>query len=276
MTKQEAVFLWIAVWIYGLSFISFLYGLSFKKKRVLEWGFYLAIAGFIPHNGSMAIRWVAVGHPPVMRAYENSMLASWFVLALFFLIRRWHRSITAIGAAIMPVVILMIGKGVMGRPLYLEPMSPPFKSNWMWLHVFFAWSAYGAFCIAAALGVIYLLKEKAETQGRVVDFYEKLPGLKVLNELILRTIIFGFISLTVEIGAGALWAYNLWGRYWGWDPIETWSLITWLVYGVDIHLGVTLGWRGRRMALLVIISLISIFITFGGIGYIGGVHTTLL
>lgn len=275
MTNNEAIFLWIAVWLYGISFLLFLFGLIFKKDRVLEWGWYLALAGFVPHNISMATRWIIIGHPPVMRSYENSMLSAWFVLALFFLIRRWQRSIAVVGVFLMPVVLLMIGRGVMGGP-YLEPMSPPFKSNWLWLHVFFAWSAYGAFCVATGLGVIYLLKEGAENRGSVADFYKRLPELNVLNDLILRTIIFGFISLTVEIGAGALWAYNLWGRYWGWDPIETWSLITWLLYGIVIHLGVTLGWNGRRMAWLAILSLISVFVTFGGIGYFTSVHTTLL
>lgn len=275
MTNLEAIFMWIAVWHYGVSFLLFLFGVVFKREAVFKWGWYLAIAGFISQNISMAIRWVVVGHPPVMRTYENSMLSSWFVLLLFFVLRSWHKKVIAAGVAIMPVVLLMIGKGVMSRP-YLEPMSPPFKSNWLWLHVFFAWSAYGAFCIAAGLGVIYLLKERAEASGRILDFYMKLPDMRVLNDLILRTIIFGFISLTVEVGAGALWAYNLWGRYWGWDPIETWSLITWLVYGVVIHLGVTLGWKGRRMAILAILSLISVFVTFGGIGYFTSVHTTLL
>lgn len=275
MSSSEAIFLWIAVWFYGISFLSFLLGTVFKKERAIDWGWNLAIAGFSSHNISLLVRWVIVGHPPVMRTYENSMLASWFVLAIFFLIRSWYRKTGVIGVAVMPVVLMMIGKGAMSNP-YHEPMAPPYQSNWMWLHVFFAWSAYGAFCISAGLGIIYLLKERVESRGKASIFFERLPDIRILNDLILRIIVFGFISLTVEIGAGALWAYGLWGRYWGWDPIETWSLITWLIYGIVIHLGVTLGWKGRRMALLAILSLVSVFVTFGGIGYFRGIHTTLL
>lgn len=275
MLNSEAIFIWIAVWLYGMSFLSFLFGLSFRKDGAIRWGWYLSIAGFIFQNVSMAVRWIIVGHPPVMRTYENSVLASWFTLSLFILMRYWHKKAIAIGVAVLPVVLLMLGKGLMSDPIH-EPLSPPYQSNWLWLHVFFAWSAYGAFCSAAGLGMIYLFRERAEKKGSISPFYEKLPNLRVLNDLFLKVVFFGFIALTVEIAAGALWAYKLWGRYWGWDPIETWSLVTWLIYGTVIHLGVTLGWKGGKMAWLVIISLLSVFITFGGIGYFAGVHTPIL
>lgn len=275
MTTYEAIFIWTALYFYVASFLSFLWGFVFKKEGAISWGWRLVLTGFAFQNVSMAIRWIATGHAPVMRDYENSTLGAWFIIALYMMLRRWHRKMEAIGIAIVPVVLLMIGNGIMSRPA-LEPLSPPFKSNWLVFHVFFAWVAYGAFCIAAALGVLYLLKDKAMSKGKVVPFYERFPDLNVLNDLILKTIIFGFITLTVEAGAGAIWAYGLWGRYWGWDPIETWSLITWLTYGTYIHLGVTLGWKGKRMAWLAIFALLFEFITFGGIGYLGGVHTPIL
>lgn len=275
MTDTEAVFFWTAIWFYGASFLLFLYGVVFKKDRGVRLGRHLALLGVIPHTISMGARWGVTGHPPVMRVYENSMLSAWFIVMLFMLLRRWHRKTEIIGVAVMPIVLLMLGNGVMSGP-YHEPLSPPFKSNWLWLHVFFAWIAYAAFSIAAGFGAIYLLKARAEYRGKAIDFYERLPDIDALNDLMLRTIIFGFVALTIEIGAGAIWAYDLWGRYWGWDPIETWSLITWLIYATDIHLGVTLGWKGSRMAWLTILSLISLFITFGGIGYMTGIHTVIL
>lgn len=275
MTTYEAIFIWIALYFYLSSFLSFLWGFVFKKEKAMTWGWRLAVIGFLPQNVSMIIRWVVTGHAPVMRVYENSTLGAWFIIIIYMLLRRWHRKMEAIGVAIIPVVLLMIGNGIFSKP-YLEPMSPPFKSNWLIFHIFFAWVAYGAFCVASALGVLYLLKERAESKGREVAFYERFPGLSALNDLILKTAIFGFITLTVEIGAGAIWAYELWGRYWGWDPVETWSLITWLVYAIYIHLGVTLGWKGRRMALLAILALLIVFITFGGIGFIGGIHAPIL
>lgn len=275
MTKAEAVFLWMAIWVYGFSFLSFLFGVVFKKDGWLKYGWYIAVVGFIIQTVSIGVRWGAIGHPPVMREYENSMLGSWFIMVLFMTIRGWQRRMEILGVFILPVVLLMMGNGAMTNPV-LEPLSPPYKSNWLWFHVFFAWVSYGAFCIGAGMGVLYLLKERSVKKGLAGWFYSRLPEQPVINEIMLKVIIFGFLALTVEIGAGAIWAYGLWGRYWGWDPIETWSLLTWLVYGTYIHLGVTLGWKGRRMAWLSILALLFEFITFGGIGYLGGVHTTIL
>ena len=170
---------------------------------------------------------------------------------------------------------MMIGNAVLGNPVH-QPLSPPYKSNWLWLHILFAWVAYGAFCVAAGLALVYLLKMRKTDKESEPAFYERLPALGVLEDLILKLIIFGFIALTVQIGAGALWAYSLWGRYWGWDPIETWSLITWLIYGIYIHLAVTLGWNGKKMAWLAIASLLSLFITYGGIGYMASVHMPMM
>lgn len=284
MTNTEAVFFWIAVWIYGVSFISFLCGTVFKSEKWIRSGWYLALGGFFFQNLSMAARWIATGHPPVMGAFENSMLGGWFIMLLFIALRSWHNKMVIAGTVIVPAIVLMIGNGVMGDPVHI-PLSPPYKSNWLWLHVFFAWVAYGAFTIGAGLGLFYLLKErrvkkkdlrlKTEDEGRR-SFYDRLPDVDIINDIILKVIIVGFVALTVEIGAGAIWAYGLWGRYWGWDPIETWSLITWLTYGTYIHLGVTLGWKGRRMAWLAIFALLSEFVTFGGIGYLGGIHTPIL
>lgn len=272
MTYTEAVFIWIAVWFYGMSFLSFLYGFAFKNEGAGRWGWYIAAAGFVPQTVSMGVRWGVTGHPPVMREYEIALLGSWLILIVFGFMRRRHRRLEIIGVAIMPIMLMMIGKGLLMKP-YLEPLAPQFKSNWLWLHILFGWAAYGAFCVASGLGIIYLLKERAEKRGKALDFYGRLPALGIINDLMLRNVIFGFIGLTVEVGAGAIWAHQLWGRYWGWDPIETWSLITWLVYGAYIHLGISLGWKGRRMAWLAIISIISLFITYGGIGYVSGIHT---
>ena len=276
MTNIEAIFFWIAIWIYGLGFFSFLYGAVFRRDRGLRSGWYLTITGLSMQTVSMGTRWAATGHPPVMGVYENSMLGGWFIVALFLSIRLWNQRLEVAGVGILPIVLLMMGRGIMGDPV-LQPLSPPYRSNWLWFHIFFAWVAYGAFCAGASLGAIYILKERWIKKGhKKGGIFEKLPGLDIFNDITLKVIIFGFIALTVEIGAGAIWAYGLWGRYWGWDPVETWSLITWLAYGTYIHLGVTLGWKGRRMAWLAILALIFVFITFGGIGFIGGIHTPIL
>ncbi len=271
MTNLDAIFLWLSIWFYGFSFVSYLFGLIFKKDRAVSWGWNLAVLAFSAHTLSIIARWWITGHPPVKTTYENSMLGGWFIAAPFVFVRSWKKGFDVVGVVVVPAVVLMIGHGAMTSPV-IEPLSPPYKSNWLWFHIFFAWIAYGAFFVGAGLGALYLLKEKKGDSG----FFGRLPSIEDIDDTTLKVIMFGFICLTVEIGAGAIWAYGLWGRYWGWDPIEVWSLITWLVYGTYIHLGATLGWKGRRMAWLVIFALIFVYISFGGIGYLGGIHTTIL
>ena len=98
--------------------------------------------------------------------------------------------------------------------------------------------------------------------------------LKRLDELMFRSTAFGFITDTVMIAAGSIWAKDLWGSYWSWDPVETWSLLSWLVYGVSLHLRITLGWRGRRLAWLLVFAIIGVLISFWGVNLVmeGSAH----
>jgi ABC-type transport system involved in cytochrome c biogenesis permease subunit len=112
------------------------------------------------------------------------------------------------------------------------------------------------------------MKKKSADSGVVNPSYEKFPSLDRLDELIFRYVIFGFITDTIMIGAGAIWAKDLWGSYWSWDPVETWSLVSWLIYGITIHLRVTFGWRESRLAWLAIIALSSVIISFFGVTFV--------
>jgi ABC-type transport system involved in cytochrome c biogenesis permease subunit len=125
------------------------------------------------------------------------------------------------------------------------------------------------------VAVLQLLKIKS-SGDRGGGLLSRLPGAETLEDLTFRIICFGFVSLAVEMGAGAIWAYKLWGRYWAWDPMETWTLISWLTYALYLHLKVTMGWRGARMAWLAIIAFVFILIAFGGMAMMMGLHAPLL
>ena len=155
-----------------------------------------------------------------------------------------------------------------------EPLTPNFKSWWLWVHVVFAWFAYGSFAVSSGLGVVYILKNRAkDVETRLWGLF---PEVDLLDDIILRFVSFGFIAQTMMLISGSIWANSLWGSYWSWDPLETWSLVTWLTYGVIIHFRLTLGWKGNRIAWLVIAALLTEIITFYGIGLITTVHTPLL
>jgi ABC-type transport system involved in cytochrome c biogenesis permease subunit len=147
---------------------------------------------------------------------------------------------------------------------YAFPLSRPFGD------VLFAWFAFGAYVTAFAAGVMYLLKGWGKK-----GILSRLPELKLLDELSFRLILFGFFAEAIMIASGAIWAHSLWGRYWGWDPVETWSLVSWLAYGLNLHLRVSLGWRGKKAAWLAIGSLFGVIFLYFGMGFVSKLHTSV-
>ena len=119
-----------------------------------------------------------------------------------------------------------------------------------------------------AAGVLFLLKKKDEAAPVRNESYDRFPSLGRLDELIFRYVVFGFITDTIMICAGAIWAKDLWGSYWNWDPVETWSLISWLTYGITIHLRVTFGWREKKLAWLAVAALSTVIICFFGVNLV--------
>ncbi len=127
----------------------------------------------------------------------------------------------------------------------------------------FAKLCYGAFVAAFALAIVYLLRERG-LSNRLGEVLEKLPRQEYIDDLTFKFVGIGFIFLGIMIAAGAIWANDAWGRYWAWDPIETWSLIAWLIYAAVLHARLTLGWKGRRFAWAAVLALpIVVFALIG-------------
>ena len=267
MSQYEIVFIWLAIGLYAVAFSLFLMGLVFKKERLTAVGFYLSVAGFLAHTGGIAVRWAATGHLPVMQTYENSITGTWFVVLTYYIIRYAFPPAKPFGVGVFPLVLLLLGNGIQAGAV-LQPLEPPYRSKWLYVHVLFAWFAFGSYVTAFADGIMYLLKSKSNK-----GILGRLPELKLLEELSLRLILFGFFAQAIMIGSGAIWARSLWGRYWGWDPVETWSLISWLGYGLNLHLRLTYGWQGKKAAWLAIGSLFGVVFLFFGIGFISPSHT---
>ena len=178
-----------------------------------------------------------------------------------------NKELQGLAIATLPLVIIMMGYGYLQNP-GLTPKAASLKTIWLFIHVYFAWCAFGAYTLAMAAGALFLLKTKDAKQPVRNPTYEKFPSVEKLDELIFRYVVFGFITDTIMIAAGAIWAKDLWGSYWSWDPVETWSLISWFTYGVTIHLRVTMGWKERRLAWLVIAALSTVIISFFGVTFV--------
>lgn len=266
----EGIFLWSGIFLYPISFLTHLSGLIFKKGRQ-ELGWWIFILAFVAQSSSMATRWIVSGHLPVMGGYEHYQWGSWCVGLTFLVDGSVYPRLRPLGLIASAVILIMLGLGIR-MPREIVPLSPPYQSNWLWVHVGFAWFAWGSFVIAAGIGLVYLLKD----YFRESRFLARFPELKILDELMLKFVLFGFICQSLMVVSGSIWAHQLWGRYWGWDPIETWSLICWLVYGVFIHLRLMFGWKGKKAAGMVILALITAVIYFWGVGFISASHTPLM
>lgn len=267
MAPLETVFFWLAMALYAIVSMGYIYSFVFRNEGILKRLFLILTAGFLFHTSAIIARYFAQGTMPWAGDYENALMAGWFIV-LFNLYIGWrHKSLQFISVGLVPLVLLLMGFGVMRNPV-LSPKAASLKSFWLYIHVYFAWFAFGAFALAFGTGILYILKDRDSKKENKNIFYEKIPPLERLDELIFRFIVFGFITDAIMIASGSIWAKDLWGSYWSWDPVETWSLISWLMYGVIIHLRVTLGWRGKRIAWLAIFAILGMIITFFGVTFV--------
>jgi cytochrome c-type biogenesis protein CcsB len=250
--------MWAAVTLYTLGAISFIFGAVFKWEKVVRAALWISLAGLVPHAVAITIRWVQTGHAPYLGFYE--VVSSYAFAAVVALgILAWIRpSMRIAGIAIMPIAVLMIG-GAMLAPKSPLAMTPTLASYWLTIHVTFAKLSYSSFIAAFAIAVVYLIRERRS--GVLVN----LPEQTVLDDLTFRFVAVGFIFLSVMIVAGAIWANEAWGRYWAWDPIETWSLISWIVYAAYLHTRLTLGWKGEKSAWFAVVALPFMLFTLVGV-----------
>lgn len=272
----EIVLMWAALTGYVAATALFVFGVTFTKERLVRGAMTTATAGLVPQLAALGMRWVRVGHGPYIGYYEVANCFTVFVV-VFFVIAAWRNTrLRAAGIGIMPVAVLLLG-GAMLTPKGGLPLTPNLASYWLFIHVVFASLAFAAFVTSFGLAIVYVLRGRSD--GKWAKRLDKLPAQEVLNDLMTRFVLAGFLFWGIMIISGAIWANQAWGRYWGWDPIETWSLIVWIIYAVYLHARFTLGWRGRRLAWFAIVAMpISLFallgtpIVFNSIhgGYIGG------
>jgi len=231
----------------------------------------LVVAGFALHTANIIARYVLSGHIPIANLHEASSFFSWCIVLLFFYLE-YRYKLGLLGAFIMPVVfIVMLSSSMLPRKI--EPLSPVLQSYWLGIHTVFAFIGDAAFAMAFGIGLMYLIQEHYVKSKHLGGLFRKLPSLQTLDEINYRLITIGFPFLTLAIITGALWAESAWGSYWRWDPKEVWSLITWFIYASVLHVRLTVGWRGKRAAILSIIGFCAVLFTFFGVNLLlKGLH----
>lgn len=251
---------------YLVALAAALAWLLFRRSGLLLIAEAAGLATFAVHSVMIALRWIASGHPPAMGGFENSIAGAWFVVLLYFAFRVKFKGLR-LAAALVFLFSSLLLVNALSSTAELSAFKPPYRSGWLYFHVVSAWCGFGALLLSAITSAIYLGRSARE---------EDAAQLSLIDETGLKLVVFGFVSLSIMLATGALWAHDLWGRYWGWDPVELWSLICWVTYGIILHLRLTLGWRGRRAAILCLASILTVILAFFGIGVLNSIHTELL
>jgi ABC-type transport system involved in cytochrome c biogenesis permease subunit len=232
----------------GLAF----YGTSFSHLALL----------FL--TGSLVSRAIQTGHGPFANQYEFSVAFGWGMVAAYvYFEHRYH--VRTLALLVLPIAAaLLLYAMTVGSTAV--PLVPALQNNLLLtVHVALAIVSYGAFSVGCAAGALYLMQPEEGRRG--------FPKPDLLDEISYRSVVIGFPLLTMVIILGAVWAEVAWGTYWSWDPKETASLVTWLVYGAYLHARVARGWRGRRAAWLIMVGFAAVLFTFFGNLFFGGLHS---
>ncbi|MBF0328887.1 MAG: cytochrome c biogenesis protein CcsA [Nitrospirae bacterium] len=260
--KPEYLFFWIAVGMYGISACSYIFGIIGKNDKLFVFGLYSALAGFVPHLFSIANRWMETGISPFIMISESISFGIFVSILIFLIFQFTVKKVRPLGVVVMPVAFVLMGWGGTLIKGAATQIAPALQSGWIWVHIIGAATGFGAILVSAGMGMMYLLKEKYSG-----GIYEKLPELQVLDNLGYRFVAGGFIMYGLMIISGCFWANQVKGSYWNWDPVEVWSLISWLTYGIYLHLRITFGWRGRKLAWYALIALAAMIISYWGIPF---------
>lgn len=213
--------------------------------------------GFLLHLGAVVARGLSAGRPPWGNMFEFSTTGALAVTAVFLVLlaRRDERlPVRYLGLFVIGPVLLTLGLAVTVLYVNSEQLVPALKSVWLVIHVTAAMIASGIFTIGFAQTICYLVQDRMERAGGGPAFMSHFPSAAAIDRAAYRMHAFAFPIWTFAVIAGAIWAENAWGRYWGWDPKETWAFITWLVYACYLHARATAGWRGRKAAYLAMLG----------------------
>lgn len=282
------------------------------RLRADQWGRYgisLTVLAALVHLAGVATRGIAAGRAPWGNMYEFVTAALAFVVVAY-LVGVWRFGLRWLGGPV--ALLLAVGQGLAATVLYVAvaPLVPALHSVWFVIHIVAACISAAAFNVGGLASIVYLVKLRAvnrqlaeaprsdeassvvqetapgstavltrsrrrqRTDPVLTGFLGRVPSLTTLDTLAYRMHAFGFPVWTFTVAAGSVWAEYAWGRFWGWDPKETWALITWVVYACYLHARATAGWRGRNAAIIALVGLASFWFNFVGVNlFINGLHS---
>lgn len=267
----------LATFVYALASVFYIGSFAFKKQILSKTGFIVLVTGLLFNTAGIILRWIesyqiGYGHAPFANMYESLIFFSWTVAILYIFVELKYKE-SIIGVFATPLIFLAIAYASLSPDISskITPLIPALKSNWLIAHVITCFLGYSGFAVAFGFSIIYFIKPGNPDADSI---FAKLPSWALIDELTYQMVVFGFLFLTIGIITGAVWANSAWGKYWSWDPKETWSLITWLVYAVFLHLRMMRGWSGKKLAWVSIVGFLAVLFTYFGVNYVlSGLHS---
>ncbi|TKB09356.1 c-type cytochrome biogenesis protein CcsB [Desulforhopalus sp. IMCC35007] len=278
---NSSTLLGITTFTYLFSTLLYVAVIVFKAQKIGKIATIFTAVAWLIQTAGILLRWsesyqMGIGHAPLTNMYESVVFFSWTLIILYLIIEIKFKT-KVIGAFTLPFAFLAMAYASFSTDISktINPLIPALQSNWLISHVVTCFIGYASFAVAAALGIMYLIKQQGKAgQEDHAESSLHLPPLTVLDSIIHSTMVFGFIWLSAGIITGAIWANSAWGTYWSWDPKETWSLITWFFYAITLHARYTRGWNGAPIAFLAIFGFLSVLFTYYGVNFLlSGLHS---
>jgi cytochrome c-type biogenesis protein CcsB len=274
---NSSIILSVITFVYGLAGVLYMVSLIFKKEFPGKLASLVTVVAITGNITGIILRWIesyklGFGHAPLSNLYESLTFFSLTIacLYIFIEIRYKNRTISTFSSAL---VFLAMAYASLSPDIsdHIQPLIPALKSNWLIAHVLSCFLGYAGFAVAFAISLLFLIKKTGGQSGE--GMLSHVPDPDMLDELTHQMVMFGFFFLSIGIITGAVWANSAWGRYWGWDPKETWSLITWFIYAILLHARLMRGWRGNRIAMISIVGFTAVVFTYFGVNYLPGLHS---
>lgn len=266
----------------AVAYLAYLFAPESFVGLVATWSAY---AGIYAGGSALLLRWhesylfdMDIGHAPVANLYEVFIMLFIITAAVYLALeKRYHAKAKAMGAFVMTMVAAGVFYGIWLNSVGqgdIKPLVPALQSYWMKLHVPMNFVGYGAFAVACAAGMAYLVRHWLEGRNGEAKMLKIFPSLEHLDQLAHKSVAIGFPAFTLATILGAAWAAEAWGGYWSWDPKETWALIVWLIYGAYLHARVSHGWHGKALAWWAVAGFLVTMFCFLGVNmYLSGLHS---
>lgn len=259
----ETIFFGISFFCYAVSSVLYPANLFLKPSRIFEQSRLLLRTGLLFHTFALILRLNSIGMLPVSNTYEAFSFSAWLLVLLFSLLeRRWNFS--SVGTIVAPFAFFSLAYASV-VPKKQHILVPFIKNYWVEIHVTLSMLSYATFILAFGTSISYFLQEKLLKQKKLNPVSSQLPALTFLDELSSRLVVIGFPLCTLGLLTGILLQQSKLGVLWVWEPKQTASLLTWMIYGVYLYARKVAGWKGRKNHYFIVAGFVGVLITFLGI-----------